>query len=251
MRNRVFIPLLAIILGIGVAIIPHPIWAQNGGNSDQKIRDSIEKRLQDHKLITSTDIEVTVTEKNVAITGTVQDIDQKNVIEAQARKAAKGYSIVNNLQIAPSGLNDWQLTDKVLKRFEDNIFYSIFDWVGIDVNNGVATLTGWVRQPWDKRAYEHEIQKVAGITKIDNQIEIESGSIFDDEVRAQAARMIYGDSRFDPYASSGGAPIHIVVNNGSVFLEGVVARRDMRSWAENTVYSNTKALRVVDDLKVE
>ena len=73
----------------------------------------------------------------------------------------------------------------------------------------------------------------------------------DSEIRNQAARAIYSDFNFEPYASGEAAPIHIIVNDGIVQLKGIVAKTYMRDWAVNTVNTNTKAFRVYDDLKVE
>jgi osmotically-inducible protein OsmY len=251
MRNKIFIALIAVIFGLIFITYPGAIRAQNNNNQGQKVETSIEKNLQDHNLLKNNRISITAEGKTVLLSGNVSDIHQMLEIEKQAGKAAKGYTIVNNLEVTPASLTDQQLRDRVQKQLQENVFYSVFDWVGFDVKNGEVTLAGWVRLPWTKKQYEHAIEKVPGVTKIDDQIQIESRSIFDDELRNQAANVIYNDPNFEPYAGGNGVPIHIIVNNGDVFLEGEVARADMRNWAVNTVIVNTKAFQVFDDLKVQ
>jgi osmotically-inducible protein OsmY len=196
-------------------------------------------------------IRVVAEEKTIVLSGSVSDIHQMMAIEQQAGKAAKGYIIVNNLEVTPVKLTDQQLRDRVEHQIQNNVFYSIFDWVGFDVKDGEVTLAGWVRLPWTKKQYEHAVERVPGVSKIDDQIQFESRSIFDDELRNQAANVIYNDPSNEPYAGGNGVPIHIVVNNGDVFLEGRVARSSMRNRAENTIIVNTKAFQVFDDLKVQ
>ncbi len=249
MRNKGLFFAVALLIGLVFLTFPNLIRAQNG--HEQRIEKSISKRLNNHNLQKNGDIHVAIDGKNVVLSGIVSNIHQMNETEKQAGKAAKGYIIVNNLQVTQSSLTDQQLRDQVEKQLQKDVFYSIYDWVGFDVNNSVVTLAGWVREPWNMRQFEHAIQKVPGVIKINNQIKIESSTILDDEIRNQAANVIYNDPFNQPYASINGAPIHIVVNNGDVFLEGQVSRTNMRNWAANTVYMNTKALQVYNDIKVQ
>ena len=251
MKSKISIVLIVLAFGLSLAAIPSEIWAQANNNHNQKIERSVEKRLQDQQLTKGNEIAIAVEGKTVVLTGTVSDIHQMNEVEKQTGKAARGYIIVNNLAVTQANLTDQQLRDNVEKQIQKNVFYSIYDWVEFDVNNGEVKLAGWVRESWNKRQFEHAIQKVPGVIKLDDQIQIESQSIFDDEVRNQAANLIYNDPYFVPSYTGSGAPIHIIVNDGNVYLEGQVSRADMRDWAENTVYMNTKAFQVFDDLKVQ
>ncbi len=251
MRTRFYIAVAISAFIIASAISVSTVWAWNKGGQNQTVTNSVLERLGDHKLLRHNDVDVYTEGRDVVLTGTVSNIRERNEIESQAAKGAKGYNIVDRLQIKPSSLTDSQLRARVLDKLNNNVFYSVFDWIGIDVNDGVVTLAGWVVEPWHKKQFDSQIQRVPGVVRIDNQIKIESGSIFDDEIRDQAARAIYSDFNFEPYASGVGAPIHIIVNDGVVQLKGVVARTYMRNWAVNTVNTNTKAFRVYDDLQVE
>ena len=56
--------------------------------------------------------------------------------------------------------------------------------------------------------------------------------MFDDRLRLQVARAIYGDPFFIHYADQALPPIHIIVKNGNVTLEGVVASAMDRTKAD-------------------
>jgi hyperosmotically inducible protein len=60
---------------------------------------------------------------------------------------------------------------------------------------------------------------VAGVT---NQLEVLPLSPFDDRLRLQIARAVYGHTALSRYAYQSLPPIHIIVDNGRVTLEGVV-----------------------------
>ncbi len=59
---------------------------------------------------------------------------------------------------------------------------------------------------------------------IRNEIRVAPTSIFDDRLRVQLYRRIYGDDMFVRYANWADPPIRIVVENGRVTLTGVVTR---------------------------
>lgn len=226
-------------------------FAQNGKDANQAVRTVILDRLQRHGLLKNNDITVAVKDTVVTIGGTVATLHQKRQAEREAKEVADSYGLVDNLSVKSIKISDHDLYARVVKQLQNNVFYSIFDWVSLDVNNGRVTLAGWVDEPWHKPQFEHEVERVPGVTSIDNRIKIESGSQFDDDIRYKAAKLIYDDPFYDAYSSIPGAPIHIVVNNGDVTLEGMVSTSFQKNWAKNAIYSNTNAFNVYDNLQVE
>jgi hyperosmotically inducible protein len=67
---------------------------------------------------------------------------------------------------------------------------------------------------------------VPGVTSLSNELKVLPLSPMDDRLRQQVARAIYRDPVLSGYSLQPVPPIHIVVNNGHVTLEGVV-RTDM------------------------
>lgn len=77
----------------------------------------------------------------------------------------------------------------------------------------------------------------------------------DDRIRLATYRAIYGNDVLSQYSLRAVPPIHIVVNNGHVTLEGVVARQmdkqvaEMQAKSVSGVFSVTNNLRVEEDGK--
>src|SRR5262249_42459031 len=87
--------------------------------------------------------------------------------------------------------------------------YSIWDDVNIHVVNGQATVMGAVNQPYKKADIERLVRAVPGVTSLNSQVKVLPLSTFDDRLRIQVARAIYGDPSFTRYAMQPLAPIHI------------------------------------------
>jgi hyperosmotically inducible protein len=100
--------------------------------------------------------------------------------------------------------------------------FTIFDHIEASVTEGRVVLSGWVTMPYKRDDIERRARKVAGVTSLENRIDVLPVSPFDDELRFRIARAIYGSSSFWHYAAMANPPIHIVVNHGRVTLTGVV-----------------------------
>ena len=100
--------------------------------------------------------------------------------------------------------------------------FTIFDSVHADVDNGIVTLTGKVTMPYKRDEIGRRVEKVNGVLQVRNRVEVLPVSQFDDDLRFQIARAIYGNSNFWTYGSMVNPPIHIIVERGRVTLEGVV-----------------------------
>lgn len=122
--------------------------------------------------------------------------------------------------------------------------YGVFDAMGFTINNYVVTLKGQASRPTLKDSAERVVKKVEGVEQVVNKIEVLPLSNMDDGIRARVYAAIYGNailSRYNPNRGTpmwvtparlaggitndpppGFHPIHIIVNNGKVVLNGVV-----------------------------
>jgi hyperosmotically inducible protein len=123
----------------------------------------------------------------------------------------------------PSADND--LAAKV--RHEILIYsrYSIWDDVTFRVTDGTVELYGDVSQPYKKSDIEKIVRTLPGVANVKDAIVVLPLSTQDDRLRMQVARAIYGNANFTRYAMQPLPPIHIIVGNGHVRLEGVVASK--------------------------
>jgi hyperosmotically inducible periplasmic protein len=129
-------------------------------------------------------------------------------------------------------------------------YYGVFDNLGFKVNGGKVTLVGQVTRPTLKSDAGNVVKKIEGVDQVVNDIEVLPVSPNDDRIRLAAYRAIYGQPSLDRYALQAVPPIHIIVKNGNVTLEGVVANEgdknlaNMRANGVSGVFSVTNNLRV-------
>src|SRR4051812_41049023 len=101
--------------------------------------------------------------------------------------------------------------------------YSIWDDISFRVSaNGQVELFGAVNQPYKKSDVERIVRRVPGVTSVTDEIKVLPLSSFDDRLRLQVARAVYGDPVLNRYALGAVGSIHIIVDNGHVTLAGVV-----------------------------
>ncbi|MCZ2147677.1 MAG: BON domain-containing protein [Bryobacterales bacterium] len=102
-------------------------------------------------------------------------------------------------------------------------YYNVFDSLSFQVNGNEVTLYGQVTWPALKSDAGNVVKHIAGVSKVVNDIEVLPLSPFDDSIRLRTFRAIYSQPGLDRYALRAVPGIHIIVKNGNVTLEGVVA----------------------------
>jgi hyperosmotically inducible periplasmic protein len=130
-------------------------------------------------------------------------------------------------------------------------YYSIWDDVSFRVQDGSVELLGAVNQPWKKADVERLVAKVPGVASVTNEIKVLPLSAMDDQLRLQVARAVYGYPLFDRYAVEALPPIHIIVENGRVTLDGVVASDMEKQIAGMRASSAGLSFGVTNNLQVE
>jgi hyperosmotically inducible protein len=117
---------------------------------------------------------------------------------------------------------DPELASKVAHEIRMYSWYSIWDNVNVRVTNGNVELMGEVNQPYKKADLQRIVDRLPGVNSVSNDLKVLPLSPMDDRLRLQIARAIYRDSVLSRYAIQSVPPIHVIVDNGHVTLEGVV-----------------------------
>jgi hyperosmotically inducible protein len=92
---------------------------------------------------------------------------------------------------------------------------------------------------------------VEGVSRVDNEIEVLPPSPMDDQLRRAVYRAIYGDGDLSRYAYQAVPSIHIIVKNGQVTLEGVVASEMDRNVAYLRAQTVGGIFTVINNLRLE
>ncbi len=130
-------------------------------------------------------------------------------------------------------------------------YYSVFDDLAFEVNGGTVVLTGKVTKPVLKDDAERAVKRIEGVERVENRIEVLPLSPFDNRIRLAAFRAIYGTPALNRYAHQAMPPIHIIVENGDITLEGVVANQMDRTLAEMKARQVHGSFSVTNHLRVE
>jgi len=101
-------------------------------------------------------------------------------------------------------------------------YYSVFDSISFTLDGSKVTLTGQVLRPTLKADAEAALKTIEGVDTVLNQIEVLPPSTADDEIRCNVYRAIFEERTLEVYAIQAVPPIHILVKNGDVSLEGSV-----------------------------
>ncbi|MEO7649473.1 MAG: BON domain-containing protein, partial [Bryobacteraceae bacterium] len=102
-------------------------------------------------------------------------------------------------------------------------YYDVFDNLAFKIDGSSVTLIGQVSRPTLKTDAERVVKSIEGVTAVNNEIQVLPLSPNDDRIRMAVYRAIYGQTSLQRYGLRSVPPIHIIVNNGNVALEGVVA----------------------------
>jgi hyperosmotically inducible protein len=130
-------------------------------------------------------------------------------------------------------------------------FYSIFDHLTFQVEGNKVILGGEVTRPTLKTSAERVVARIEGITEVENNIEVLPLSSFDNRIRRGVLNAVYGHPVLNRYALQAIGPIHIIVKNGDVTLEGVVSREMEKNVAFIQANSVPGVFSVTNNLRVE
>lgn len=130
-------------------------------------------------------------------------------------------------------------------------YYGVFDNLSYRVDGDNVTLFGQVTRPTLKSDAENVVKQIEGVGRVVNEIEVLPVGGFDDQTRIAVYRAIYSSPGLDRYGLQAVPSIHIIVKNGNVVLEGVVANEADRDMANIRAKGVANVFAVENRLLVE
>ncbi len=128
---------------------------------------------------------------------------------------------------------------------------TVFDDLSFSVDGYNVTLMGSVTRPTLKSSAENVVKKIEGVERIENKIEVLPLSPQDDRIRVVAARVVFGHPSLNRYALQAIPPIRIIVKNGNLALEGVVANEGDKNIAGIEANSVPGVFKVTNNLRID
>ena len=132
-------------------------------------------------------------------------------------------------------------------------YYNVFDILEFKIEGAnTVVLQGQVTRPSLKSDAETAVRILEGVTKIVNEIEVLPLSPVDDRIRITEYRTIYSKEPLQmKYGIRAVPPIHVIVKNGNVTLEGVVDSRADKDLAGLAASGVPDVFSVKNNLRVE
>jgi osmotically-inducible protein OsmY len=207
---------------LAVGVLSATLVAATATRYDDQIQTTVTQKLTAKTQFR--DVKASVGDGIVTLTGTV-DLYQRKLDAAKlARKTANVQGVRNLITVAGPAISDAQLEQKLARklRYVRVSYDNTFDYFAVGVKDGVVTVEGADRTGVGRDEALADIANMPGVKDVVSSISIEPVSLFDDELRLRAARVIYRDSVLSKYAIDPAHPIRIIVENGHVTLYGSV-----------------------------
>jgi hyperosmotically inducible protein len=191
-------------------------------SDDAHLKSRIEARLSAADFHQPASVQVEVQDGRAVLSGFVPTVHDLWTAERAAHKETK--RVQNDVTVRPTRVVPDAALGKAIQRAVIGYpYYGVFDAVGFTVADGKVALSGSVYQPYHKSEIEDRISRIVGVRAIQSSIDVQPLSPFDQRLRLQAYRLIYGNEAFVRYSTMADPPIRIIVANGHLTLMGVVA----------------------------
>ena len=162
----------------------------------------------------------------------------------------------NSTQSTRSAALSEKGVDRVMKEVRHELvmlpYYGVFDNLLYEVSpDGTVTLRGEASRSTLKSDAERAVREIEGVERVDNQIKVLPVSPNDGRIRRATYRKVFGHDVLWQYQFRAVPPIHVVVENGHVTLEDVVARQMEKQVAGVQANSVSGVFSVQNNLRVE
>jgi hyperosmotically inducible protein len=177
--------------------------------------------------------------------------------EKSAVRANSATNSANRVAATPddnrpaSGRGEERIAREVRHELVMLPYYGVFDNLSYSVSGSTVTLSGQVTRPTLKSDAGNVVKDIEGVERVVNNIEVLPTSPNDDRTRMAVYRAIYGQAALNRYGLQAVPPIHIIVKNGNVTLEGVVANEGDKNIANVQANGVSGVFSVTNNLRVE
>jgi len=234
-----------------LAIATQITFAGKHEDSPAQITARVEDKLYHAQVFKHGNAQVSLENGVVTLTGTVDCVGVKMDAERAVRKVEDVTEVINNINVHAEDVTPRQIGEQARKDIVTYYAYTIFDNIAVDVQGDRLAVNGQVTQPYKKQDIGNFLAHVKGVAELDNNLEVLPTSEYDEGLRLAIARAIYNDPVFVQYGHQALPSIHIIVKNGDVTLEGVVANQIDRARAQTDAQFAATYFNLTNNLRIE
>jgi osmotically-inducible protein OsmY len=231
---------------------------QPNRHSAAQIERAIEDAAKYDPRVLSFEIRPAVTGNTVTLHGIVDNLAAKRAAEQLARNTVGVAEVINEIEVKPkTDLEDEAITDSILSRLLTNVYTDSYE-IGVNVEEGVVTLTGTVDSYFDKAEAGELASHAHGVLFVRNLLQVrhpEVGYYFDPYLYPyhpyveywhtftppstaksdeDIALAVEDELFWNPWVDEG--EVHVSVKNGTAILTGTVDSWRERAAATRSAY---------------
>lgn len=223
---------LKIISLIAMLFLAGVLAAQSISLTDENITDKVDSELFIQSDVTADDIDVETEDGIVTLSGAVDDILTKDRAEriAMAIKGVRG--VINQLYVEATGRSDENMRQDIEQALYVDPATDSYE-VGVEVSDGMVTLTGEVESMQEKRLCTYVAKGVRGVRSVENDMIVDYDAERSDmEIENEIEAAIFNDIRLYPKM------LQVKVEDGQVWLSGSVGSLSEKYLAESYAWVN-------------
>ncbi len=231
------------------------LFARTSSAKTQVATSQVVAGIQDHlyhaRVFNHGQVQASFSAGVASLTGTVESVGVKMDADRAARKQADVLKVVNDIRVHPDDVEPAQILAEARRKILTYYAYTMFDNIELGVRGHALVVFGQVTLPYKKDDISTLLAHIKGVVALENRIQVLPLSPYDSALRIRIARAIYNDPLFAGDADMANPPIHIVVDNGNVALDGVVNSELARVKAANDARFAATFFNLRNNLAVE
>lgn len=214
--------------------------------SDMQIQSDVIAQLKWEPSLNAAEIGVAVKNGIVTLSGMVDSYAKKVAAEDAAKKITGVKAIADDIQVGVSPSfrkTDTEIAEAVVSALKWSTTIPDEN-IKVRVDDGVVSLDGEVEWNYQRSAAQSAIEKLAGIRRINNYIEIKP-AVKANDIKQKIT------SAFVRSATIDSGKIMVETDGGKITLNGTVRSFAEREDAENAAWSAPGVISVVNNLVME
>jgi hyperosmotically inducible protein len=219
-------------------------------SNDAELQQAVQKALHGSQF---KNVQESVQNGTVTLTGSVDVVASKLAADQKVHHVKGIQAVSNQIQVSGAEIPDQELQAKLNKAITSELWGNVpvqFQAIGVQVQNGVATVSGHAAGPVAAADAMAVVENTKGVKDVIDDLQVDPVSDFDDRIRLQEFRAIYGYPMLNQYVMDPAKPIRIQVANGHVTLYGTVDTQAQKNAAGIQANTVPGVFSVTNDLQV-